>query len=161
MDELELVVADHHPHLLGISEANFKQGHDVEDVQIPDYELFFSKTLENDDLAISRAVCYKHIALVGGIRADLMCDSFSSIWMEIDLPRKRKFLVCQLYREWQYPGQPDDSSRSIPSQLNRWVTFLDQWERALDTGKEVIVLGDCNLDFLKLPVGMEIARVLG
>ena len=29
------------------------------------------------------------------------------------------------------------------------MTFLDQWERALDTGKEVIVLGDCNLDFLK------------
>ena len=149
MDTLELVVADHQPHLLGISEANFKKVHDVEDVQLQDYELFFSKTLENNDLAISRVVCYKHNSLVGGVRADLMCDNFSSIWMEIGLPRKRKFLVCQLYREWQYIGQPDDSSRSIPSQLNRWVTFLDQWERALDTGKEVIVMGDCNLDFLK------------
>ena len=29
------------------------------------------------------------------------------------------------------------------------MIFLDQWERALQTGKEVIVLGDINLDFLK------------
>ena len=31
---------------------------------------------------------------------------------------------------------------------SRWITFLEQWERALDTGKEVIVMGDFNLDFL-------------
>ena len=37
----------------------------------------------------------------------------------------------------------------IPAQLDRWITFLDQWERALDTGKEVIVIGDCNLDYLR------------
>ena len=34
MTQLELAVADHRPHLLGISEANFRQGHDLEDVQI-------------------------------------------------------------------------------------------------------------------------------
>ena len=26
---------------------------------------------------------------------------------------------------------------------------MDQWEQALSSGKEVIILGDCNLDFLK------------
>ena len=60
MTQIELAVADHHPHLLGISEANFKQGHDIEDVQLEDYELFLSKTFENDDLGVSRVVCYKH-----------------------------------------------------------------------------------------------------
>ena len=146
MTELKLAVAEHQPHLLGISEANFKAVHDSEDVQIAEYELFFSKTLENPNLGISRVVCYKHNSLVGGLRPDLMSDSFSSIWMEIGLPRKRKFLICQLYREWQYLGQPDNISRTIPAQIERWVTFLDQWERALDGGKEVIVMGDCNLD---------------
>ena len=149
MNQLELAVADHQPHILGVSEANFKQVHDLQDVQIADYELFFSKTLENNNLSISRIACYKHNSLVWDIRPDLMCDSFSSIWMEIGLPRKRKFLVCQLYREWQYLGQPDSVSLGIPAQLERWLTFLDQWERALGTGKEVIVMGDCNLDFLK------------
>ena len=152
MTELELAVADHQPHLLGVSEANFKQDHDVEDVQLEDYELFFSNTLGNNDLGISRVVCYKHISLVGGLRPDLMCDNFSSIWMEIGLPGKRKFLVCQLYREWQYLGQPDGTSRGIPAQLDRWITFLDQWERALDTGKEVIMMGDFNLDYLRYDV---------
>ena len=149
MTELNLAVGEHQPHLLGISEANFKQTHDMEDVQIADYELFVSKTIENRNLNISRVVCYKHNSLVGGVRSDLMSESFSSIWMEIGLPRKKKFLVCQLYREWQYLGQPDSISRSIPAQLDRWIIFVDQWTRALDTGKEVIVMGDCNLDFFK------------
>ena len=33
--------------------------------------------------------------------------------------------------------------------MRRWVIFLDQWEQALATGKEVLVLGDCNLDLFK------------
>ena len=59
MSQLELAVADHHPHILGISEANFKQHHDIEDVQLADYDLFLGKTIENDDLAVSRVVAYK------------------------------------------------------------------------------------------------------
>ena len=64
-----------------------------------------------------------------------MDDKFSSIWLELGLPRKKKFLICQLYREWQYLGQEDSTSRRIPEQLARWTTFLDQWQRALDSGK--------------------------
>ena len=150
MNQLELAVADHHPHILGISESNFKKGHDIDDVQLADYELFLSKTFENQDLAISRVVAYKHQSLVGGLREDLMSDTFSSIWMEIGLPRKKKILVCQLYREWQNLGQPDSVSNGLPAQLDRWVTFLDQWERAIDTGKEIFVMGDCIIDYLKL-----------
>ena len=30
----------------------------------------------------------------------------------------------------------------------RWITFLEQWEKALSSGKECIVMGDFNLDFL-------------
>ena len=78
-----------------------------------------------------------------------MSDNFSSIWLELGLPRKKKFLVCQLYREWQYLGQPDSSSRSFPQQLAKWSIFLEQWQQALDSGKEVIVMGDFNLNHFK------------
>ena len=149
MDELEQVVSNLHPHVLGISEANFKRGHSLEDVQIHDYDLILSKTLQNDILGVSRVVCYMHQSMVGKVRNDLMSDSFSSIWLELGLPRKKKFLVCQLYREWQYMGQTDDSSRSLPEQLARWSIFLEQWSQALASGKEVIVMGDCNLDHFK------------
>ena len=150
MTQLELAVTEHHPHILGISEANFKQDHDIEDVQLADYDLFLSKTYENNDLAVSRVVAYKHHSLVGTLREDLMSNNFSSIWMEVGLPKKKKILVCQLYREWQYLGQADSASNEIQAQLGRWVTFLDQWERAIDTGKEVIVMGDININYLKL-----------
>ena len=45
-------------------------------------------------------------------------------------------------------GQTDHSSLDISEQLARWVIFLEQWEKALDTGKECVVMGDFNLDFL-------------
>ena len=60
MDELEEVVADIHPHVLGISEANFRKNHSLDDVQIQEYDLVLSKTLENDMLGVSRVGCYKH-----------------------------------------------------------------------------------------------------
>ena len=63
-------------------------------------------------------------------------------------PGRTKILVCNLYRDWEYLGQSDHSSLEIPEQLARWVIFLEQWERALDTGKECVVMGDLNLDFL-------------
>ena len=46
-------------------------------------------------------------------------------------------------------GQASSDSGSIPEQLVRWLMFLDQWESALASGKEVIVLGDVNLDHMK------------
>ena len=60
----------------------------------------------------------------------------------------QKILVCQIYREWQYLDQLDNNSLKIESQLLRFTEFIDQWEQALIEGKEVIVLGDFNLDFL-------------
>ena len=77
-----------------------------------------------------------------------MSDSYSSVWMEVGLPRCKKFLVCQTYREWQLPNQMDKSSLSIPEQLSRWLVFLEQWEAALNTGQEVHVLGDLNINHL-------------
>ena len=42
MDELEQVVSDLHPHVLGVSEANFKLGHSLDDVQLQEYDLVLS-----------------------------------------------------------------------------------------------------------------------
>ena len=91
---------------------------------------------------------YKHSSLVAKVRKDLMSDKFSSIWMEVGLPKTKKILVCNIYRDWQYLKQSDNASLDISEQLARWLIFLEQWETALDTGKECVVMGDFNLDFL-------------
>ena len=59
-----------------------------------------------------------------------------------------KLLFIYLYRDWQYLSQVDHNSLDISEQMLRWTIFLDQWEKALDTGMECVVMGDFNLDFL-------------
>ena len=149
LDEIESVISRHHPLIFGISESNLHKKHQLQDVQIQDYELITAETLDNPKLQYSRVVVYKHSSIVGKVRSDLMNNEFSSIWLECGLPNKKKFLVCNFYREWQYLGQgADKSSLDVKQQLSRWVSFIDQFERALDTGMEIYCLGDANLDFL-------------
>ena len=64
MNEIEQVVSDNKPHLLGISEANLKSVHDLQEVQLPEYELVLSKTIGNEQLKVSRVICYMHQSLV-------------------------------------------------------------------------------------------------
>ena len=144
--EISEIVNDLHPHIIGISEANLLQQHDQGQVQLDDYVLHTCPTIDNISLRSSRIVVYTHQSLVVKVRYDLMCDQYPSIWMEVGLPRHKKFLVGQTYREWQLPNQPDKTSLAVAEQQIRWSRFLDQWERALDTGLEVHLLGDLNMN---------------
>ena len=92
---------------------------------------------------------YTHSSLMVKRRDDLEDESLPAVWLEVGLPRKKKILIATFYREWQQPNQPDQYSKSVQAQLERWSSFLTKWEIALVEGKEVIVMGDINLDFLK------------
>ena len=101
-------------------------------------------------LKTSRCAVSVHKDVVVKERRDLMNDTFTSVWLELGLPNQKKILVCNFYREWQYMHQgADNSSLTIPAQLARWISFLEQWEVAIMEEKEVHVLGDANIDFLK------------
>ena len=148
--DIQTVIEDHHPHLLGLSEANLKSSHDLALVQHRDYQLHICATVNNPSLEISRVVVYTHQSLIVKRRPDLDDDTISAIWLEVGLPRHKKIIICQAYREWGYLGQGrGDTSGTMQAQLDRWIVFLDKWERALQEGKEVIVMMDANLDFLK------------
>ena len=147
MIELESVIESMRPHLLVVSEANLKNTHDRTKVQIPGYELFTAKTIDNEDLNISRLVMYKQEGITAKLRGDLMTNEIDSIWLQLGFKGHKKILVGGLYRVWQNLYQADNSSLSVNSQLQRWNIFLNQWERAIHEGKETIVLGDLNLDW--------------
>ena len=149
VNEIETIIAGYRPHVLGLSEANFHQNNDMSNVQFPDYQFHTCLTLKNPNLKTSRAVVYTHKSVVVKLRPDLMSERFSSIWMEAGLPHQKKILICNAYREWGHLNQPDQSSRSYEAQLERWKIFIEQWELALSEGKEVICLGDINIDHLK------------
>ena len=85
-----------------------------------------ARSISNPELGIARTVVYTHSSLVVKRRADLEDDSLSSVWLEVGMPRQRKILVATFYREWQQMNQVDNSSRSVPAQLERWCNFLTQ-----------------------------------
>ena len=146
LTEIKSIVTDINPHILGISEANFYENHDQNQVRIEHYNLHISDTINNPALKVARTVVYTHQSLMVKPRPDLMSNDCSSVWLEVGLPRQKKIIVGHVYREWQLLGQLDDSSLSVPEQLNRWCVFLSQWEKALESGLEVHVLGDLNLN---------------
>ena len=149
MREIEPIIQQYHPHIFGLSEANLYSHHDLSNVQFQEYTLHTCPTLSNSQLNVSRVVVYTHNSLVVKPRPDLMNNQISSIWLEVGLPKKRKILICNTYREWGHLRQEDTSSHTVPEQLARWKIFISQWESAIREDKEVIVIGDINLDSLK------------
>ena len=148
-NEIEAIISEYRPHDLGISETRFENGHSLEDLRFNQYRIYLSQTLENPSLTVSRVVVLVHEDVVVKERQDLMNNTFSSIWLELGLKRQKKILVSNVYRDWQYLHQDNDNSKSAGSQLTRWMSYLDQWEMAILENKEIICMGDMNIDFLK------------
>ena len=146
--EVENIISGYHPHVLGLSESELYKCHDRKLVEIQNYNLITAKSLDNPNLNVSRVCVYVHNSIVYKVRTDLMSDSFSSVWLECGLPRQKKILICHAYREWSNLAQGNSNSGRLDSQLERWLLFLDQWERSLSEDREVIVMGDMNINFL-------------
>ena len=81
--EIENIIGGYRPHLFGISETSFKKGHDISDIQIQDYTIYFSKTLDNPNLGVSRCAVYVHKDVIKPkLRLDLMSDKFSFTYQD-------------------------------------------------------------------------------
>ena len=145
LTDIEAVIDNFKPHVLGLSEANLRTHDDFTDVQLPDYNLHTCPTISNPAHGVSRVVVYTHKSITVKTRSDLMCPWISAVWLEVGLPGRHKFLLCNAYREWGYPNQQDKTSRSINAQKERWTMFLDKWEAGIREDKEIIVLGDLNI----------------
>ena len=148
MCEIETAIARVKPAVFGISEANLHSYTDLETVQIQGYRLLTAKTLQNPTIQMSRVVVYISDSISGRIREDLMDDDFSSVWVELGTPGAgKKILVANIYRDHQWMNQGQDkSSKSDASVMKRWLVYLDQWTKALDSGSEVHALGDFNIN---------------
>ena len=147
--DIEAVISEHTPQVLGLSEANLHSRHDLMDVQHDDYDLHVSSTIDNPLLKVARVVVYTHQSLKVVRRHDLEDDTVSSVWLECGLPRQKKILICHAYREWQYLNQDNAASGTLAAQKERWSALLSQWELAISEDKEVMVMMDANIDFLR------------
>ena len=66
-NEIETIIANHHPHVLGLSEANLGSDHDPALVQQVDYDIHQCPS----PMGMFRVVVYKHKSLVVKRRGDL------------------------------------------------------------------------------------------
>ena len=103
IENIESVINGYKPSILGISESNFLKRHDLNDVQIENYNLFLSNTIDNDNINASRVVVYVHKDIACKLRQDLMSDKFSSIWLEITLPRQKEVSGLQRIQRLAIP----------------------------------------------------------
>ena len=122
-------------------EANIHKNQDMKVYSIPDYHFYLGPPSQT---GMIRIIVYVHKDVKVKLRQDLMCSNLNSVWLEAGLARNKRILVNNLYREWRHLG--DDSALSIPEQLNDWLEHLQYWEKALDSGFEVVCLGDYNLN---------------
>ena len=81
IEELETLIQDERPLILGISESNLFQNQDLSKVKIKNYDLITADTMKNPKINVSRVVIYKHVSTSAKIRHDLMDPTFSSIWL--------------------------------------------------------------------------------
>ena len=147
--DIQSIIADHKPHILGLGEANFKHGQDLDDVAVQGYNLHLGQGVDNGHAgSTARVAVYTHTALRVKRRSDLEDKRVATIWLECGLPQQRGVLVCVGYRQWQLLGQVGNSSATVAAQLDRWKVFLGKWEAALQEGREIIVMLDANIDFL-------------
>ena len=139
--EIKEIISCHQLHLLGISEANIYENQDMNLISIPSYKHFLGPP---SPTGIIRIVVYVHNDIKVKLRKDLMHADLNLVWLEAGFPNTRKILINNLYREWRHLG--DDCPLSIPDQLENWVKHLQYWETALNSGMEVVSLGDYNIN---------------
>ena len=77
-------------------------------------------------------------------RKDLEVEGISTVWLQIGCPGKKHFLFQSLYRQFQRLGRTN--TKNQPSQMSRWKQILDKWELANSEGREIISVGDFNMD---------------
>ena len=136
------ILTKHKPHFFIVNELQLHKLDTVTKYQFPDYKIEHDGLDKMDGWArtaifVKNTVKYKR-------RKDLESKGLSTVWLQVGLPGTKHFLVQGLYRQFQRPGRI--GSKSHQSQKARWQQLIDNWERANTEGREILTLGDTNID---------------
>ena len=108
LSNLEILLSQNKPHILGISESDVRT-----DISIEGYTIE-KGSAPRLNVLVSESIVYKR-------RRDLETPSIPCVWLEVGLNSRKKILICNVYREWKRQG--DLKSKSYLNQLNRWNQF--------------------------------------
>ena len=131
--------------ILFITETDTLMLESESDYSIKGYKTIFPKRKTNKDKLRLLCVIKEEVVPDFEIISDYMYDGFPSIW--IKKARKdnnsdvNSLAIGGFYRVWSHNGENSEAS-----QLNRINIFTNQIEQASANFKDVIILGDANLD---------------
>ena len=148
LDHINDIIEQHNPKVVVINELNSPSTDNVTRLQFPGF------TLETDNLDIidntSRTGVLIHKDLHYSRRLDLETPGTSMIWIQFKYPGRKPPLLHAVYRQFQRLGVP--GSINPVQQHFRWEQIVSKWEQALTEGKEIITMGDFNLNTLRWDV---------
>ena len=143
-DQINEILTKYKPHIVIINELNNYSNDQITKHSFTDYTLE-TDNLESTDLKsrtgmlINNKIHYKR-------RRDLETLGTSTLWIQLSHPGRIPILVQGVYRQFQRLGKPN--SDSLKNQKSRWKSILEKWEVAILENREIITLGDFNLNSL-------------
>ena len=145
MDEVELMIKKHNPKIFALMEANMSPECHSPALQIADF------SLERDNLLNynirTRTAIYVSDSLSYKRRYDLEIPQLPFIWLEIKDSPSKSWLMMAGYRQWRTLGEKNrKGSHLMKAQLERFKKWTLSMEKAEQEGKEVVILGDLNID---------------
>ena len=144
-DEIELLLSNHKPMCLGIMEANVEPDHHLPALEIDGYKLELDGLWHSG--AKARTVIYIMNEASYVRRKDLEPPDSPAIWLEFWPASKKACLVFVAYREWRkLKAKSKRVSGSDKQQLKRLDGWEESWLKANEEGKQMILMGDFNVD---------------
>ena len=134
--DIESIVTSVQPDILGISETEMTEDM-MTGCHVEGYVWELKRSSSRISVLMNNSLDYKR-------RADLELDNFAAIWIEVSPKNKNSILVCNVYREWRLLDTPN--SESQVENEKRWKAFVAILKAVAESGKELHVYGDINLN---------------
>ena len=145
--DIERMMEENKPLVFGVLEANIGSNSCLDILAVDGY------ILERDNLHLAnsrnRAAVYINSQIKYSRRSDLEPADSPTIWIEINPQSANPYLVFIGYREWQSlvgKAKARKESGLMRQQLLRLATWGESWAKAEQEDKEMILLGDWNVD---------------
>ena len=146
ISELQILIQEHDPDILCISEANLKGTPTNIGSQFKGY--ICETNLMHKNVGISRNILFIKRGIPYKRRSDLENKEICTIWIEIKFTNKKKLLLMGGYRQWTALKECDNENTKdkLNKQIYRWGVMLKCWELALSESKDTVVMMDDNID---------------
>ena len=113
--------------------------------------------MEQDNLDLvdkmSRTVVLVHKKMHYKRRKDLETFGNSTVWLQFSYPGRKSLLLQAIYRQFQRLGVPGSIAPKL--QHLRWEKVIEKWEKAILEDKEILTMGDINLNTLRWDISIE------